>query len=176
MYMKLLRNALCLKAVFGAASFALAVDTCVVIAALAGCSNILFAQAPPIKMGLWEKTMTMDMGTGTPRKIAAKSCVSPATWQEMAGNMSKQQEGCTINNVKNAHGYTFTATCKTPGGGTMVTNGSETIQDSEHISSQSHSVMTTGAQKREMDSKSTSTFLGSDCGKVKPGEPETEDK
>jgi len=144
----------------------------VVIAALAGCSGILFAQAAPVKMGLWEKTMTMDMGNGTTRKIAAKSCITPETWQEMVGNMSRQTEGCTVDNLKNARGYTFTATCKTSDGGTMVTSGSETIQDSEHIISQSHTNMTTHGQKREMESKSTSTFLGVDCGKIKPGVPE----
>jgi hypothetical protein len=146
----------------------------VVIATLAGCSGILFAQAAPVKMGLWEKTMTMDMGNGTPRKIAAKNCITPETWQEMVGNMSKQREGCTVDQVKNARGYSFTATCKTSDGGTMATSGSETIQDAEHIISQSHTTMTTHGQKRVMESKSTSTFLGVDCGKVKPGQPETE--
>jgi hypothetical protein len=34
--------------------------------------------------------------------------------------------------------------------------------------------MTRNGQKREMDSKSTSTFLGADCGKIKPGEPDSE--
>jgi hypothetical protein len=103
----------------------------------------LFAQAAPVKMGLWEKTMTMDMGNGTARKIAAKSCITPETWQEMVGNMSRQREGCTVDNVKNARGYNFTATCKTSDGGTMVTSGSETIQDSEHIVSQSHTIIPT---------------------------------
>ena len=146
----------------------------VVIAALAGCSGILFAQAAPVKMGLWQKTMTMDMGTGAPRKIASKSCITPETWQEMVGNMSKQREGCTVDQVKNARGYSSTASCKTSDGGTMVTSGSKTIQDAEHIISQSHTTMTTNGQKRMMESKSTSTFLGVDCGKVKPGQPETE--
>ena len=113
----------------------------VVVATLAGCSGIMFAQAAPVKMGLWEKTVTMDMGNGTPRKITAKSCITPETWREMAGNMSKQREGCTVDNVKNAHGYSFTAECKTSEDGTMVTSGSETIQDSEHIISQSHTTM-----------------------------------
>ena len=146
----------------------------VVIAALVGCSGILFAQAAPVKMGLWQKTMTMDMGTGAPRKIASKSCITPETWQEMVGNMSKQREGCTVDQVKNARGYSSTASCKTSDGGTMVTSGSKTIQDAEHIISQSHTTMTTNGQKRMMESKSTSTFLGVDCGKVKPGQPETE--
>ncbi len=146
----------------------------VLIAALAGSSGIMFAQVAPIKMGLWEKKMTMDMGTGAPRQIASKSCITPESWQEMVGNMSKPHEGCTVDNVKNARGYTFTATCKTPGGGTMVTRGSETIQDPQHIIAESHSTMTTNGQKREMESKSTSTYLGADCGRIKPGEPEME--
>jgi len=88
--------------------------------------------------------------------------------------MSKQREGCTVDQVKNARGYSSTASCKTSDGGTMVTSGSKTIQDAEHIISQSHTTMTTNGQKRMMESKSTSTFLGVDCGKVKPGQPETE--
>jgi Protein of unknown function (DUF3617) len=146
----------------------------VLIAALAGCSGTLFAQAAPVKMGLWEKKMTMDMGTGTPRQLVSKSCITPESWQEMVGNASKPHEGCTVDNVKSAHGYSFTATCKTPNGGTMATTGSATIQDSEHIVSEFHTMMTTNGQKREMEAKSTSTFLSADCGKIKPGEPETE--
>jgi len=147
----------------------------VLIASLAGFSGIVFAQAAPVKMGLWEKKMTMDMGTGTPRQLVSKSCITPESWQEMVGNMSKPHEGCTVDNVKNAHGYSFTATCKTPGGGTMVTSGSVTIQDSAHIVSETHATMTTNGQKREMKSESTSTFLGADCGKIKPGAPESDD-
>ena len=147
----------------------------VLIAMIAGCSGVMIAQVAPVKMGLWEKKMTMDTGTGAPTQISSKSCITPESWQEMVGNMSKPHEGCTVDNVKNAHGYSFTATCKTPAGGTMVTQGSATIQDSQHIVSESHSTMTTNGQKREMASKSTSTFLGADCGKIKPDEPETED-
>ena len=145
----------------------------VLIAVLAGYSSIVFAQTAPVKMGLWEKKMTMDVGTGAPRQLVSKSCITPEAWQEMAENVSKPREGCTVDDVKNAHGYTFTATCKTPNGGTMVTSGSATIEDSQHIVSESHTIMTTNGQKREMESKSTSSFLSADCGKIKPGEPES---
>ena len=146
-----------------------------ILAVLAASSVVAFAQGAPVKMGLWEKKMTMDMGTGTPRNINSKSCITPETWQEMVGNMDKKQEGCTVDKQKNAHGYTFTATCNRSTGGTMVTTGSANIQDSEHIVSQSHTTMTTNGQKREMQSKSTSTYLGASCGKVKPDEPEIEE-
>jgi hypothetical protein len=61
----------------------------------------------------------------------------------MVGNLSKQHEGCTTNNVKNAHGYTFSGSCTFPHGGTMVMNGTLTIQDAEHIVAESHSTTTT---------------------------------
>jgi hypothetical protein len=56
----------------------------------------------------------------------------------------------------------------------MVTTGGATIQDSQHIVSESHTTMTGNGQKRQMEVKSTSTFLGADCGKIKAGEPESE--
>jgi len=146
-----------------------------ILAVLAASSVMMLAQSAPIKMGLWEKKMTMDMGTGTPQNINSKSCITPETWQEMVGNMDKAHEGCTVDKHKTDHGYSFTATCKTSNGGSMVTTGSADIQDSERIVSQSHTDMTTNGKKRSMDMKSTSTFMGSDCGKVKPNEPETED-
>ncbi len=136
----------------------------------------LHAQNAPIKMGLWEKTV-VSSGGATPgaATLKAKSCITPETWQEMVANASKQHEGCTSNNVKNAHGYTFDATCKFPPDTTLVIHGSTTIQDSEHIVSESHSTSTANGKKRESDSRSVSRFLGANCGSVKPGEPEIED-
>ena len=145
-----------------------------ILAALATSSTLLLAQAPPIKMGLWEKKMVTSNGTGQPSTMNAKSCINLAAWQEMLAQMSKQHEGCTMNNVKNAHGYTYNGSCAMSHGTTMVINGSLTIQDDQHIVSESHSTTTTDGKKRETDSRSTSTFLGADCGKIKPGEPEIE--
>lgn len=146
-----------------------------ILAIMAAGSAQVFAQTAPIKMGLWEKKMTMETGTGAPTNINSKSCVTPETWKEMASNMDKKQDGCTIDRQKSDHGYTFTATCKMPTGGTMVTTGSATFKDSEHIVEQSHTTITTNGQKRVTEVKSTSTYLGADCGSVKPDEPETED-
>jgi hypothetical protein len=147
-----------------------------ILAVLIASTVSVFAQSAPIKMGLWEKRMTMDTGTGAPTNINTKSCVTLETWQEMVGNMDKKRDdGCTVDKQKSDHGYTFTATCKTPKGGTMVTTGSASIKDSEHIIAQSHTTITTNGQKRVMEMKSTSTYLGASCGDVKPDEPQTED-
>jgi hypothetical protein len=136
----------------------------IILAVLATSSAVLLAQSTPIKMGLWEKKMVTTGGTGAPTTMTAKSCINPEAWQE----------GCTTNTVKNAHGYTYSGSCTFPYGGTMVMNGTLTIQDAEHIVAESHSTTTNNGQKRQMDSHSMSSFLGADCGTIKPGEPEIE--
>ena len=136
-------------------------------------SSILLAQSAPIKMGLWEKTM-VTTGHAGPVTLKAKSCITPATWEEMLSNASKQHQGCTITNSKTAHGYTFSGSCTIPHG-SMVLKGSTTIPDSEHIVSESHTTTTTDGKARESESHSTSHFVSASCGTVKPGEPEIED-
>ena len=145
-----------------------------ILALLAASSGVVLAQSAPIKMGLWEKKMVTSNGVGAPATLRAKSCINPAAWQEMVAAMSKQHEGCTSNSVKNAHGYSFTGNCTLAGGGTMVINGTLTIQDDQHIVSESHSTTTTQGEKRQVDSHSTSTFLSADCGHITPGDPEIE--
>jgi hypothetical protein len=96
-------------------------------------SATLLAQSAPIKMGLWEKTIVTSNGEGSPSTMKAKSCITPSAWQEMVANQSKPHEGCTMNTVKNANGYTFNGTCNIPHGSSLVISGSSAIPDSEHI-------------------------------------------
>jgi hypothetical protein len=70
-----------------------------ILATLATSSAMLLAQPAPIKMSLWEKKMVTSNGTGLSTIMTAKSCINPAAWQEMVAQLSKQHEGCTMNNV-----------------------------------------------------------------------------
>ena len=142
------------------------------IVVLSAGSGVLMSQAPPVKMGLWEKTMVTTDSKG-PTTLKAKSCVTPAEWQEMVGNASKQRPGCNINVAKTAHGYSYSGTC-TIGQTTLVMNGSSNIVDSGHITAESHSTSTLNGQKRQVDSHTESHFLSADCGSVEPGDPEIE--
>jgi hypothetical protein len=136
-------------------------------------SGVLLAQSAPIKIGLWEKKMVMSGGSGVPETLTAKDCITPATWEQMLANASKQHAGCTINNVKTAHGYTFSGTCVSAHVNTSF-KGSTTIQDSEHILSDTHMSMNMNGQTHQSDSHSISRYLGPDCGAIKPGDPEVE--
>ncbi|HEY3927899.1 MAG TPA: DUF3617 family protein [Candidatus Koribacter sp.] len=129
------------------------------------------AQAAPVKMGLWEKTMTTSTGSGAPTTSKSRSCVTPEEWKEMDANVTRKRQGCTAAAVRNAKGYTFNSTC-TIGATTMVINGSTTIPDAEHIVTESHTTMTINGEKKQTDSHSVSRFVSADCGKVQPGEPE----
>ena len=146
----------------------------VITAVLAIGSASLLAQSAPIKMGLSEKTMVTSTGDGAPATMKAKSCITREEWERMVANAQKPHDGCTMNTVKTANGYTFNGSCNIPQGPTLVINGSQTIQDSEHIVSESHSTSTTNGKTRKTDSHSTSRFLSSSCGSVKPGDPEVE--
>lgn len=137
-------------------------------------STTLLAQAPPVKMGLWEKTMTMTGGPTGTMTIKSKSCVTPDSWKEMVGNSSKPQPGCTTNLTKTSNGYSFVSSCTRPQGGTMTAKGSATIQDAEHIVGESHTTSTMNGKTREMEMHSTSHFVSASCGSVKPGDPEIE--
>ena len=146
----------------------------VVTAVVAIGSASLLAQSAPVKMGLWEKTMVTSSGEGTPVTMKSKSCVTPEEWQRMIANAQKPHDGCKMNTVPTANGYTFEGACNGPQGASMVIRGSQTIQDSEHIVSESHSTSTANGRTRKTDSHSTSRFLSSSCGSVKPGDPEVE--
>lgn len=144
-----------------------------IVAVLGAWSASLLAQSAPVKMGLWEKTIVSSTGEGAPTTVTAQSCITPQLWQQMVANAQKPHDGCKMNNVKTANGYTIHATCNLPQGDSLVISGSETIQDPEHIVSESHSISTGNGKTRKIDVRSTSKFISSSCGSVKP---ETEDQ
>lgn len=142
------------------------------LAVLTMSSGMVFAQNLPIKMGLWEKTVDVTNPMGKPMTTTAKSCVTPATWQRMVTNAQKPRDNCKIDTTKVASGYTFSASCAVGNGMTMEISGTSKITDSEHITSETHSVFTMNGQKRDTTIHATSRFLSSDCGNVKPDDPE----
>jgi hypothetical protein len=142
---------------------------CMLIAVVLGlgCAS-LPAQNLPVKMGLWEKTIVSSTGEGSPTTVTAKSCLTPQVWQQMMANAQKPHDGCKMNMAKTANGYSFNGTCNVGQGSSLLISGSETIQDSEHIVSESHSSTTTNGKLRKIEVHSVSRFLSSSCGSVKP--------
>jgi hypothetical protein len=142
-----------------------------ITAVLAAGSASLLAQSAPIKMGLWEKTIVSSIGDGAPSTMKAQSCITPEAWQRMVAAIQKPHDGCKMNTVKTGNSYTFSGTCNIQGS-SLVMNGSETIQDPEHIVAESHSTTTMNGKTRKLETRSTSKYLSSSCGSVKPDDPE----
>ncbi len=145
-------------------------------AATALISAIVFAQAPPVKMGLWEKKMVTDNGDGSPANLTAKSCLTPKTWQKAMGRQARTVSGCTIKYVNNAHGFSYSGNCDMDGGLSLVMNGSATYQDSEHVVTEGHSTSTFRGKKTEITSHSASHFISASCGNITPDNPEIESR
>lgn len=136
------------------------------------CGGAAMAQAAPIKMGLWEKTMNMTSGGSRATTIKSRSCITPAEWQRMLGLMNKQTAGCSIQTTKTAKGYSFNGSCEN---GQMTLSGTVTYPDAEHIVEESHgSSAGKNGQKVQSETRSTTRWIGANCGNVKPGEPEVE--
>lgn len=142
------------------------------LSALFSTVGTLLAQTPPVKMGLWEKKMVTSNGMGQPMSTTAKSCVTTETWNNMVSRIPKPQPNCTVKTTKNAHGYTFDGSCSSSHGMSVQFKGSSTIQDSEHIVSESHSTIIMNGKMQEMSTQGSGRFVSSDCGGIKPGEAE----
>jgi hypothetical protein len=134
-----------------------------------------FGQSAPFKMGLWENKMTTSNGAADkdPAVLTSRSCVTPESWQAMFGSLA-QKRGCTNSVNRTSSGYQFAASCTTPNGATMKSDGTITIQSPEHVTMESHTVMNITGKTRVVDTHAEGRFLSTNCGKIKPGDPEVD--
>ena len=149
------------------------------------------AQAPPIKMGLWEMTtvitttyppsmasiMMQAAGpSGKPMTTTDKMCFTTEMWEASLG-LKPKSKGCTISK-RDLSGKTLAVsmTCDFGGGTSMALDSSETFDSTETMHGTAHAVTMYGASvagggKSVSDSTTTAKFVSSDCGSVKPIRP-----
>lgn len=141
---------------------------------LVSTSSALVAQAPPVKLGLWEKSIVTSGTKGIPSTEKAKACVTADSWKLMFNMPSKEHLDCSVNAVKTAKGYTFIASCSKGPGTYIITQGRASIPDSEHIVTESHTQTTIHGKTTQVDSQSTSHYVEDSCGETKPTDPQIE--
>jgi hypothetical protein len=127
---------------------------------------------PPIKMGLWETTSTMNMsgmmshmpGLGS-RKNKVRACLTPESY---AKSLSAQQQNDCVrsNEVMNDKKMSFDLSCN----GGRQTGHVETFFDGPDAAHSNMHMSMNGAMT--IDSASTSTFISTDCGAVTPEKPQ----
>lgn len=158
-------------------------------------TDALPATPPPIKMGLWETSVTSQMSgfqlppdviaklqamgrpiPGAPHTSVAQTCLTSEQWQKDFEQLHKPQNSdCTITKREaDTHNFSFDISCKSQRG--MEMNGHWEIHfvDEEHSHGSGHMTSDSpgpNGQPFAMDMTIDSHYLSADCGDVKPGTP-----
>jgi hypothetical protein len=119
----------------------------------------------------------MGGGMGKPTSSTVKSCVAKPTTANDLLNQAQQKAGvkCTFSNQQvTANAVSFDISCTTTQG-TASGHAQYTMADSEHGTGTTHMTVAANANghsmNMSMDGTSTYTYLGADCGDVKPDAP-----
>jgi len=119
---------------------------------------------PPIKMGLWEATMTMG-ASGT---YKSRACLSQESYQRM---LTRVPPNCEISNLATtATAITGDLKCESPGGGTSKGRLDVQIPDSSTVHGTVTAATTYQGHAVSMIIKSDWVFVSADCGDLSPGE------
>lgn len=140
--------------------------------------------APPIKMGLWEHSVTLDMSGmpngmgGASHAITNQSCMSDDTWKQALQSMQGHRQmanaaNCTTSNMQqDAHHFSFDVACSAQQGMNTKMHLEMNLDSEESM----HGTMSTTIsgpnipQGMSMKATIQSKFVSSDCGTLKPGE------
>lgn len=119
---------------------------------------------PPIKMGLWEATMTMG-ASGT---YKSRACLSLDSYQRM---LTRVPPNCEIGNLATtATSITGDLRCESPGGGTSKGRLDVQIPDTSTVHGTVTAMSNYQGHAVQMVIKSDWHFVSADCGDLSPGE------
>ena len=140
---------------------------------------------PPIKMGLWQSSVTVNMsgmpnmpqGAGGTMTHVNQSCMTPDSWKDAFRNMQQRRQqmapNCTSTSLsQDAHQLTMDMSCTTEQG-MSTTMHIQMFLDSESAMHGNVTSKISGPafpQGIVANSTISSKFLNSDCGDVKPGQ------
>ena len=139
---------------------------------------------PPMKMGLWQSDVTVQMSgmpngmSMPPRTITTQSCMTPETWKSDLQNMQTHRQQmaakCSTMNVQqDGHHYTADMQCAGQQGMTTTVHVDMQFDSDESMHGTTAATMS-GApnmpQGMSMNSTIKSKYMGADCGDVKPGQ------
>jgi hypothetical protein len=137
---------------------------------------------PPLKMGLWEHQVTVQMsgmpnGMDSSHTIVKQSCFTPDTWKNTLQNMQQHPPAgglsCSTSNMQqDPHHIAFDVQCSTSAQPAFTTNMHiEMNFDSDESMHGSTATTMSGPNMPQGMSVNTvikSKFVSSDCGSVKP--------
>lgn len=123
------------------------------------------ATPPPIKMGLWEATITNSIATST---IKTRSCITPESYQKAMTNVP---QGCTITNkTQTPTSIAGDLNCTLQHGGTSTGHIDVEMPDPTTMRSTITLTVTSQGQSVPMKLTTDSHFVSADCGDIAPGQ------
>lgn len=135
------------------------------------------AAMPAAQQAQMQAMMGGGMGAAKPASTTVKSCVASAMTPTDLLNQAQQKSGMTCkftNQQVTASAISFDINCTTAQG-TASGHASYTMADSEHGTGSTHMTVAMSANGHSMnatmDGTSVYTYLGTDCGDVKPNAP-----
>src|SRR5579883_1352195 len=152
---------------------------------------------PPVKMGLWESTVTSTIGGltippdvaarlqamgrpvpgSTPHTIVTQSCMTKEEWAKSIENLNNNEAKCTYTNrTFTSSKFSFDMSCASERGGVFSGHFEMLVDNDEHTHGTAHMKSETSGpngQAMTVDTNLSSRYLGADCGDVKPGEAKT---
>jgi hypothetical protein len=151
---------------------------------------------PPVKMGLWETTITNTIGGiqippdiaakmqamgrpvpgSTPQTVVTHSCMTKDEWAKGFEKMNSNESKCTYSNrTITSEKISFDMSCASERGGVFTGNFEMLIADDEHTHGTAHmkGAMGPNGQPMTIDTTLSAHFLAADCGDIKPGEAKT---
>jgi len=155
--------------------------------------------APPIKPGLWQMKMQSDaadagkmremeeqMKAMSPeeRKMVEgmmkqhgvsmagpgdlKVCITKETLAEGGWRDQQRESGCKTDTTRDGNVWKFRSSCPAPHA--SETDGEATFVSDTKYTMKSTTTHTDGGQKKTTTMSGTSTWLGADCGDIKPAQ------
>ncbi len=148
---------------------------------------------PPVKMGLWESSITSTIGGITiPPDVAARlqamgrpvpgitphttvtqSCMTKEEWAKSIEKWNNNEAKCTYTNRDfTSQKFSFDMSCASEHGGVFTGHFEMLVDDDEHTHGTAHMKGETGqaGQPMTIDTTLSSHYLGADCGDIKPGD------
>jgi hypothetical protein len=151
------------------------------------------ATAPALKMGLWETTETSTISgityppdlvdslrargrplPGSPETIVLQTCYTKEEWAKSVEKWNNNDAKCTHTNRSfTSTKFAFDLRCASDPSNVITGHFEMLVDDDEHTHGSIHMKSETGPNGRPTthDTISSSHFVASDCGVVKPGTP-----
>lgn len=149
---------------------------------------------PPVKMGLWESSITSTIGGltippdvaarlqamgrpvpgATPHTTVTQSCMTKEEWAKSIEKWNNNEAKCTYTNRNfTSQKFSFDMSCASEHGGVFTGHFEMLVDDDEHTHGTANMKSeTTGPNGQSMTINTTlsSHYLAADCGDVKPGD------